>query len=269
MELPGRTAIVTGAGRGIGRAIARRLAAEGARVTVADRDGDAAKAVAEDIGGGATAVACDLLDDDQARALVAGRDGLDVLVNNAGGYSSPVFPDAPREHWTRALDLNLRSVMVLTQEALPALEEGRGGAVVNIASSAGLGLDAHPGPEYAVSKAGIIRLTACLAPLSARGVRVNCIAPHTVATEAVLDTVRRRREADEPLPPDLEGELIDPDDVAGVAVDLVRDEHVAGRVVAMRGGAEPRLVPLTSFMDAEPFPSAPRWPPASRAVHRR
>ena len=118
--------------------------------------------------------------------------GLDILVNNAGEYQQPVFPDAPTAHWLRTLDINLRTVMLSIHHALPALEAG-GGAVINLASSTGLGLSPHPGPEYATAKAGVIRLTACLAPLADRGVRVNCLCPHTVATEAVLETIASLR----------------------------------------------------------------------------
>src|SRR4029453_18190895 len=101
--------------------------------------------------------------------------GLDILVNNAGGFPYPVFPDAPLEHWSRSFDLNLRLTMAAIHFAVPVLQRNGGGAIVNIASSAGLGLAPHPAPEYAVAKAGIMRLTTCLAPLAERGIRVNCV----------------------------------------------------------------------------------------------
>jgi NAD(P)-dependent dehydrogenase (short-subunit alcohol dehydrogenase family) len=251
MEISGSRAIVTGAGRGIGRAIALRLTAGGARVLVVDRDVGSADAVAGEIraaGGEALPVGVDLLADgaiaDMIDRALAEWGGLDVLVNNAGGYDEPVFPRAPAQHWLHALDLNLRAVMLGIHAALPALERDGGGAVINLASSAGLGLEAHPGPEYATAKAGVIRLTACLAPLAENGVRVNCICPHTVATERVLAGIAELRAAGRPLPEPLAGELIGLDELADVAADMVRDEALAGRVMVMWGGRRPRLLPL-------------------------
>jgi NAD(P)-dependent dehydrogenase (short-subunit alcohol dehydrogenase family) len=249
MEISGRGAIVTGAGRGIGRAVARRLALEGARVLVVDRD-RAADAVVAEIraeGGEASSMICDVVAESNVQGMVDRAvevwGGLDILVNNAGGYQEPVFPDAPIVHWLRTLDLNLRSVMLSIHHALPALQTG-GGAVINLASSAGLGLSPHPGPDYATAKAGVIRLTACLAPLADRGVRVNCLCPHTVATEAVLETIAGLRAAGRPLPPDLDVELIDPDALAELATELTRDEKLAGRVMVVVGGLPPRLLPV-------------------------
>jgi NAD(P)-dependent dehydrogenase (short-subunit alcohol dehydrogenase family) len=249
MDIEGRTAMVTGAGVGIGRTIALRLAAEGAAVAVCDVDLPAAQRTVAEIaesGGRASAIVADLArarEVDRAVAMAVAVDGrLDILVNNAGGYASPVYPDAPARHWLRALDLNLRAPMLAIQAALPALERDGGGAVVNIASSAGVGLDAHPGPEYATAKAGVIRLTACLAPLRERGVRVNCVCPHTVATEAVLVAIAGHTARGEPLPPDLQGELIDPGEVARVACELIHADGMAGRVIALHGGRPPRLL---------------------------
>jgi NAD(P)-dependent dehydrogenase (short-subunit alcohol dehydrogenase family) len=251
MEISGSRAIVTGAGRGIGRAIALRLAVDGARVLVVDQDAGRAHAVAGEIaagGGEAAPLVADLLEDGAVAGMIdhalAEWGGLDILVNNAGGYDEPVFPRAPAEHWLHALDLNLRTVMLGIHAALPALERDGGGAAINLASSAGLGLEAHPGPEYATAKAGVIRLTACLAPLAEHGVRVNCICPHTVATEGVLGEIAKLRAAGRPLPEPLAGELIGLDELAEVAADMVRDEALAGRVMVMWGGRRPRLLPV-------------------------
>jgi len=242
--------MVTGAGAGIGRAIACRLAREGARmVAVVDVDPLAARETVDAVaaaGGEATAIVADLalpreIERAVAEATAAGG-GLDILVNNAGGYAQPVFPDAPAEHWLRALDLNLRAPMLAIHAALPALVRDGGGAVVNIASSAGVGLDAHPGPEYATAKAGVIRLTACLAPLRERMVRVNCVCPHTVATDAVLEAIAGHTARGEPLPPDLQGDLIDVAEVARVAIELIQADGMAGRVISLRGGRPPRLL---------------------------
>jgi NAD(P)-dependent dehydrogenase (short-subunit alcohol dehydrogenase family) len=249
MEIRGRCALVTGAGAGIGRAIACRLADAGARVNVVDVDSAAAGETVAAItaaGGEAAAIAADLAvpaDVTRAVAEAAGRHGrLDVLVNNAGGYASPVFPDAPAEHWMRTLDLNLRTPMLAIHAALPFLVRDGGGAVVNIASSAGVGIDPHPGPEYAAAKAGLIRLTTCLGPLRERMVRVNCICPHTVGTDAVLEAIAGHTARGEPLPADLQGDLIDVGEVARVAVELIQADGMAGRVIALSGGRPPRLL---------------------------
>ena len=169
---------------------------------------------------------------------------VDILVNNAGGYDTPAFPEASVEQWTRALDLNLRGVMLTTHFAVPAMAARGGGAIVNIASTAGLGFDVHPGPEYAAAKAGVMRLTACLAPLAERGIRVNCVCPYTVATEGVLAHVAELRERGEDLPPPLRAVMLEPNDVADAVVGLVQDETLAGRVLVLVGGEPPRLLPV-------------------------
>src|SRR2546421_2882394 len=193
MEIRDKTAIVTGAARGIGRAISRRLGDEGARVIVVDVDEREGAAAAEELPY-AVFVRADVTRENEAEAMVVrARElgGLDILVNNARGHNSPVFPDAPVKHWSRTLDLNLRAVMLGIQFAIPAM--GNTGAIVNIASSAGLPGTPHPGPEYAIAKAGVMRLTECLAPLAERGIRVNCVCPHTVATDAVRARIAELR----------------------------------------------------------------------------
>jgi NAD(P)-dependent dehydrogenase (short-subunit alcohol dehydrogenase family) len=249
MEIRGRCALVTDAGAGIGRAIAHRLAQEGARVSLVDVDPAAAAETVGEItaaGGEAAAIVADLaVPAEVTRAVseAAGRHGrLDILVNNAGGYASPVFPDAPAEHWMRTVDLNLRAPMLAIHAALPMLVRDGGGAVVNIASSAGVGIDPHPGPEYAAAKAALIRLTTCLGPLRERMVRVNCICPHTVGTDAVLEAIAGHTARGEPLPADLQGDLIDVGEVARVAVELIQADGMAGRVIALSGGRPPRLL---------------------------
>jgi NAD(P)-dependent dehydrogenase (short-subunit alcohol dehydrogenase family) len=242
MEIDGRRALVTGAGRGIGRSVALALAREGASVVVADVDQAAGRAVADEIGG--VFVHADVTRDEDVELMVAAADPLAILINNAGGYEPPVFPNAPLVHWDRVLDLNLRAVMTGIHFAVGAME-GRQGAIVSIASSAGLGLGVHPGPEYAAAKAAVIRLTACLEPLAGRGIRVNCVCPHTVATEAVRMKLAEVEANGEERPWDLQGTLLEPDDVAAAVVDLVQDDNLAGRVLVLRGGRPPRLLPAT------------------------
>jgi NAD(P)-dependent dehydrogenase (short-subunit alcohol dehydrogenase family) len=248
VEIRGRTAIVTGGAHGIGRAIVHRLAADGARVLVADLDEAGAREVARGLGTDAAWVAADVTDEaDIGRMLEAAvreLGGFDILVNNAGGYDEPVFPDAPVAHWTRTLDLNLRSVLLAIHAAVPVLEARAGGAIVNIASSAGLGFSSYGGPEYAAAKAAVMRLTGSLAWLVDRGVRVNCVCPHTVGTESVRRTIAELEAAGKPLPQALRDELLEPDEVAAHVAMFVADDTLVGRVLVCRGGEPPRLLPV-------------------------
>jgi NAD(P)-dependent dehydrogenase (short-subunit alcohol dehydrogenase family) len=244
-------ALVTGAGAGIGRAVARRLGAEGYGVLVADVDEAGGLATVEAIeaaGGSASFARFDVRRDAEAMVEAAGPE-LSVLVNNAGGYSFPVFPDAPVEHWSDAVDLNLGAVMRAIHAAVPVLERHGGGAIVNVASAAGLGLAPYGGPEYAVAKAGVIRLTASLASLAERGIRVTCVAPYTVATEGVLAAIAEYEARGEEPSPDLVGTLLSLDEVADAVLGLAGDESLAGRVLFLRGGREPRLLAADDPLD--------------------
>jgi NAD(P)-dependent dehydrogenase (short-subunit alcohol dehydrogenase family) len=249
VDVAGKTALVTGAGSGIGRVIALRLAREGAAVVVNDIDeqaGSQTSSAIADAGGRASFAHADVTQDAEVEAALAHAEltfgGLDILVNNAGGFPDPVFPEAPLEHWSRSFDLNLRSAMVAIHFAVPAMHRGGGGAIVNIASSAGLGLAPHPAPEYAVAKAGMMRLTACLAPLAERGIRVNCVCPHTVGTSAVRQRIAELQADGEELPGPLQDVLLEPDEVADAVVELIRDESAAGQVLVLFGGQQSRLL---------------------------
>jgi len=248
MDIAGKTALVTGAGAGIGLATGLRLAREGAAVVVADVDEDAGKAAAERIAeaGQASFVHADVTREADVAAMVehAEREfgALDILVNNAGGYRQPVFGEASVEHWTRNLDLNLRAVMLGIHFALEAMRRRGAGAIVNVASTAGLGPEPHPGPEYATAKAAVMRLTACLAPLAGEGIRINCVCPYTVGTEAVLQTIGELKAEGRDLPEPLRAELLEPEEVAEAIVDLVRDDSAAGRVVKLVGGKPPEVI---------------------------
>jgi NAD(P)-dependent dehydrogenase (short-subunit alcohol dehydrogenase family) len=241
MEPEGRVALVTGAAMGIGFAIAKSLADAGAHVVLADRDAEAGKRAAADVCG--LFVRADVSEDDELRRMIETAErfggGLDILVNNAGGVDSPFYPTAPVERWTRVLDVNLRAVMLATQLALPAFRRRGGGAIVNIASVAGLGARAYTAPEYAAAKAAVVRLTAALGSLGAEGIRVNGICPDYVDTPAVrrsLETMTDDERASVP-------ELVSPDAIAQGALRLIRDDSLAGRVLVWFAEAQPYLLP--------------------------
>jgi NAD(P)-dependent dehydrogenase (short-subunit alcohol dehydrogenase family) len=238
VDIAGRAALVTGAGSGIGRAIALRLAREGAAVGVADVDDEAgAETVAqiEADDGRAGFVHVDMAGAADVRAMVdfarTTFGGLDILVNNAGIVVNPAFPDADPDEWMRVLDVNLRGPMLGTHYAIEAMRERGGGAVVNVASLAGVGLGPHPSPDYAATKAGVVRFSAALAPLAETiGVRVNCICPDWVDTP--MSRRSRSRMTPEEEAAAVPAGILPPEEIADAAVELIRDDSLAGRVMA-------------------------------------
>src|SRR5882757_11302110 len=187
MRIDGKRAVVTGAAVGTGRAIAQRLAAEGAEVVLADIDEEAGAETRRSIGPAATFVRSDMRDDDAVAELLACHP--DILINNAGGGPQlrPCFPDADVARWTASLELNLRAPMLATQLALEPMRRAGGGVVINLGSTAGLGYQPHVSPEYSAAKAALIRLTSTLGVLQeSHQVRVNCVVPDWVATERGL-----------------------------------------------------------------------------------
>jgi len=228
---------VTGGADGIGGGITERLAAEGAHVVIADLDERTGPARAERIGG--SFLCTDVASEGGVRAALDAAGPVDVLVNNAGGIEEPCFPTAEPAKWEHTLDLNLRAVMLATQLVLGPMAERGGGAVINIASTAGLGTASHHAPEYAVAKAGVIRFTACLAPLrETMGVRVNCICPGLEDTPASRRSRGRMTPAElAALPP-----VLTPADIAAAAMEFLADDTLAGRIMLCQGGAPARLL---------------------------
>jgi 2-dehydro-3-deoxy-L-rhamnonate dehydrogenase (NAD+) len=183
-----KTALVTGAGRGIGLAIASRLAADGARVAVLDIEAKAADAAAKKVGGGAIALAADVTKASEVDAAVArvveawGR--LDILVNNAGitGRSFPIW-ELTDEDWRRVIDADLTSVFLCCRAAIKVMLRQGSGRIINIASIAGK--EGNPTlVPYSAAKAGVIGLTKALAKeVCTRGILVHAIAPAVIGTE--------------------------------------------------------------------------------------
>jgi NAD(P)-dependent dehydrogenase (short-subunit alcohol dehydrogenase family) len=241
VDAAGKVALVTGAAMGIGLSVARALAGAGANVVVADRDSEAGKQAAAEIGG--LFVRADVAEDDDLRRMFATAErfggGLDILVNNAGGVTEPLYPDAPLEHWEAVLAVNLRAVMLGTQLALEPLRRRGGGAIVNVASVAGLGAGPHAAPEYAAAKAGVVRLTAALESLATEGIRVNAICPDYVDTPAVRRELEQMTSEERAAVP----QLVSPDAIAGGVLDLIRDDSLAGRVLVWFAEEEPYVLP--------------------------
>jgi NAD(P)-dependent dehydrogenase (short-subunit alcohol dehydrogenase family) len=244
--LDGKVAIVTGAGHGIGRGHAMELAKQGAKVVVNDvggsvsgegsgRDADLTVKLIEERGGEAVSNYADVADYEAAGAMVQQAvdtyGQLDILVNNAGIVVNPAFPDAEPEAWLRVLDVNLRGPMLGTYHAIPAMRDRGGGAIVNIASLAGVGFGPHPAPDYAATKAGVARFTAALASLGeTSAIRVNCICPDWVDTPMSRRSRSRMTPEEEAatVPPG----ILAPEEIADAAVELIRDDSLAGRVMA-------------------------------------
>jgi NAD(P)-dependent dehydrogenase (short-subunit alcohol dehydrogenase family) len=247
VDLRGKVAIVTGGAAGAGATMVSRLVDEGVAVVVADVDvaaGEAAVGAIGQRGGEASFVRADVRVAGDVEHMVAVAEarhgGVDILVNNAGGWGPTAnFPRATPLQWGSVLDLNLRGPMLATQLVLEPMRRRGGGAVVNVASTAGLGLAPYESPEYGAAKAGLIRFTACLADAREEtGVRVNCVVPDWIATERALGELA----AMTPEARAAEAPLVDPDDLADAVVELVRDESLSGRVVVLLRGEPRRLL---------------------------
>ncbi|HEU4698199.1 MAG TPA: SDR family oxidoreductase [Gemmatimonadales bacterium] len=239
MELRGRVALVTGAGRRLGRAIAAALAARGVRLAIhynASAEGaEALRAAVRAAGGEAECFEADLTDAEAARALAARvveRFGaLDVLVNSAAVMHKLAFEETTIAQFDAILDLNLRSVFFVTQGAAPALRRAQG-KVVNLADLSGL----EPWPGFAahsVSKAGVVMLTEVLARALAPEVTVNAVAPGAVLVPDDYDAAARERLARAtPL-----GRLGTPEDaVQAVLYLLEHGDYVTGETLVVDGG---------------------------------
>jgi NAD(P)-dependent dehydrogenase (short-subunit alcohol dehydrogenase family) len=254
--LDGKLALVTGAGQGIGRAIALEMALQGvAAIAVADRDEDAVADTARligDAGGEAIPVRCDLRERDQIAAMfddvAAAFGGLDVLVNNAGVIETALTAECaidalPEDVWDVVYEINLKAVWLTTKFAAPYLRRStRGPSIVNAASVSGL-IGFAQAPIYCASKAGVIQLTRVAAIDLAPKVRCNCFCPGLIGTPMAREFIDR---AEDPVAQEramLSTQLLDrigrPEEVAKLACFLASDDaaYITGAAFTIDGGA--------------------------------
>ena len=243
MKLSGKVAIVTGGSRGIGAAIARRLAGEGAQVALFYRsNAEAAGATVHAIeaaGGQAAAFQADVADEAALRLAVrevVSRFGrVDALVNNAGVFEAEPVGEISRESFHRQFSINAWSVLASTQAALDHFPAS-GGAIVNVSSS----LAVRPEPQtvsYSASKAAVDSLTlGCAIELGARGIRVNAVAPAITRTDMTADIPVEQLKEETRLTP--LGRLAEPEDIADVVAFLCSDDArwITGRSLLVDGG---------------------------------
>jgi 3-oxoacyl-[acyl-carrier protein] reductase len=240
MRFEGKTALVTGAARGIGAATAERLASEGARVVVADFDEDAARETAERIG--ATAVRCDVTDREQVEAAVEASGGPDILVTCAGIIRDNLLFKMTDDDWDAVIDTHLKGTFYAVRAAQASMVERKTGKIVTVSSTSALGNRGQT--NYSAAKAGMQGMTKTWAiELGAFGVNVNCVAPGFVATAMTEQTAARvgvdfedfQKHAAELTALKKIGR---PEDIAGVIAFLCSDDaaYVTGQVIYVRGG---------------------------------
>jgi NAD(P)-dependent dehydrogenase (short-subunit alcohol dehydrogenase family) len=250
-RLSGKVALVTGGAQGIGRAIAEKLAAEGARVTFLDRDREGGAATAREVGAGVAFLPADVTRETEVEAaigaVVEGQGRLDVLVNNAGVNAYFDATEMTEAQWDAVFAVDLKGAWICAKHALPAMKQARGGSIVNIASiHAGLTI-AGMFP-YAAAKSGLVGLTRSLAlDYAPFGIRVNAVLPGWTRTRLVEEWFRlqpdpaeaeRRVLAVHPL-----GRLSTPMEVANLVAFVASDEAsaITGAALAVDGGLSARF----------------------------
>lgn len=249
LGLQEKTVVITGAGGGIGQALAQAFAGQGARVVLLDRGLDRAEPLAQSLGGGAVALACDLADPAsvaQAAAAVEAQGGADVLVNSAAILRPGALADVATADWSAMLAVNLTGYLTAAQAFGRGMRERGRGALVHVASIAG----SQPQPlsgAYSASKAATVMMSRQLAAeWGPQGVRSNCVSPGLVLTPMSQafyadPQVKARREAMVPL-----GRIAAPQDMADAALFLASDRasYVTGQDLVVDGGLSQTLMGL-------------------------
>ncbi len=240
-RLTGKIAFVTGAGQGIGAAIAQRLAADGAVVAVTDLNGDTARATAEQIGGGAKGFQLDVTDRDAVNATVDAVESelgpIGILVNNAGWDKAEPFVESEPQTWDRVLAINLYGVLNTSKKVLPLMSERGYGRVINLGSDAGR-VGSSGEAVYSAAKGGVIAFSKSIARESARNqVTVNCVCPGPTDTElfASMGGEKLRAALQKAIPMRRLGQ---PSDLANAIAFLASDDaaFITGQTVSVSGG---------------------------------
>ena len=245
MEFQGKIALVTGAGQGIGRAIALGLAGEGADVVVNDLNLDLAENTAKEIraiGPKAMAIQANVAIEKEVEAMVARMvnewGGIDILVNNAGTGRPMMVEDMDKSEWDRILDINLGGVFNCSRAVIPAIKARGGGKIINIASLAGKTMSYHGGADYTASKAAVLGFTRHLAfELGPYGINVNAICPGVVMTPLVeAHSTPEMRESVKSRTP--MRDLVKPEDIADAVIFLAskKARMITGSTVDVDGG---------------------------------
>jgi len=228
LDLTGKIVLVTGGGNGIGAASAHKFAEAGARVAVIDRDGEAARRVAAELGNNASGHQLDVSDGEAfarlATDIAAAEGGIDVLVNSAGTITRQTIASMPVADWDRIMAVNLRGPFNGTQAVIPHMKKRGGGAIVNVASVAGRRISFGGGANYTSSKAGLLGFTRHAAyELAPDKIRVNAVCPGPTATGfggGQVPSAEQKAARAKKIPL---GRMIEPEDIADAVLFLASD----------------------------------------------